>query len=280
MAERITQRELIYRLERQDPDSFVLIVEGDDDLRFWSLLVPVSQRNRTMVYPVRTIDVVGADDGERGRALKLAEHFWGTPLQDRVLFLLDADYDRLTGRAHNANVVLTDFRDLEAYAYDLGAVECLLFAMREEPALARQVLAAFDLILRPCGYLRAADALNDLKLPFQRTCGDRLRRYIEGPRSNPRVELDRLIGALLQNNDQSLAEVPAVRARYDEANASFNAVASPDLIHGKDFVNAIAWRFGIGIAEAERALLGCLASTIDRIRGLPTIMQVEQFVRA
>lgn len=279
MGELITQRELIYLLERQDPQGLVLIVEGDDDLRFWSLLVPFSQRSRTTVYPARRIEIEGVEGGERGRALRLAEALWGTSVQDKVLFLVDADHDRINGKCYNSNVVFTDFRDLEVYAYNQSALEVLLFSMREDPSLSAQTLAAFDAILRPCGLLRIADFLNDLRLPFQRTLGGKLRKYVAGTKSNPRIEPDRLIGSLLQNNHESLTDVARVRMMYDDAESAFGSLPSPDLVHGKDFVGAVAWRFGLNWAEAERAILSCLGSCAAMVRSLPNLAKVEQFVR-
>lgn len=280
MAERIKQNELLYRLSRQDPDSLVLFVEGFGDLRFWSLMVPISQRVRASVYPIQIVEIEGGAEGERGRALQLAEALWETDVRDRVLFFIDADYDRLLGRQHRPNVVLTDYRDLEAYAYELDALTALLFSMGEDPGAAGQLAAICDAVLRPCGTLRLADATHRHRLPFQQTWGDRLRRHIRGPRNNPHIDVDQAIRVLLQNRGEGPADAPTIRAQYDAVAQQLCGAPSRDFVHGKDLINVIAWRFQTTLEEAERALLGALAASLDRIRTLPNITAIEAFVRS
>ena len=109
-------------LEHQDEEIQLLFVEGNTDLRFWSLLVPMSQRTRTIIYAIDCIEVRDAPNSTRDRAIVLAQRLLETEVRERVRFFLDADADRLLGRPCPLNVILTDFRDLEAYAFQVDAM--------------------------------------------------------------------------------------------------------------------------------------------------------------
>ena len=110
-----TVGEFEYELQR-DPQRRVLFVEGLRDLAFWKILVPIMERANTVIYPISEILIDIENGGERGRLFAFARLIQGGPLQARVRFFADADYDRILNIECPENVVLTDWRDLEAYA--------------------------------------------------------------------------------------------------------------------------------------------------------------------
>jgi len=110
-----TVAEFADELER-DPRRRVLIVEGNRDVAFWKVIVPVMLRGDTVIYPISEILADPVSGGERGRLLWYARTIGETLLAQRLSFFADADNDRVLQIPQPKNVTLTDGRDLESYA--------------------------------------------------------------------------------------------------------------------------------------------------------------------
>jgi len=272
------ENELLYWLGEQELDIFLLLVEGNTDIRFWSLLAPIALRNRTVIYPIDRIDVPGGPRSARGRALFLADRLRQTEVSDRVKFFLDADADHLLGRNCPLNVILTDYRDLEAYAFHVEAMRSVLFSFGHDPDGAEAALAVLGRIVRPCGLVRLMDEIHQLALPFQRTWRSGLTRQIKGAKQDPQVPTSILFRALLQNADISLSRLTWAEGCLQAVAADYAAVDTLSLAHGKDLISAISWRFTVGYDEAERAVLAALAESRHRILQQPQLRLAHDFV--
>lgn len=278
MMARQKESELLYWLISQDEEVRILVVEGYTDLRFWSLLAPMSQRHNTLVYSIDHFEVVGAPNSARERAMILASRLLTTRVKDRVLFFLDADADLILGKPCPENVILTDFRDIEAYAYHLEAMRAVLFSFGDDPDTALDLMRSLDLILRPCGILRLFDAIANLHLPFQKTWGEKLRTQIGGVLDRPEVVTRDLLRRLLQNASISLRQLDEVEAQFQQVVVDMAHTRTADLAHGKDLVSAISWRFKVDHQHAESAVLAALAGSHSYIASLPRMATAKEFV--
>ena len=87
-------------LKAQDNPAHFLLLEGDFDLRFWE-----TRLNFKALRPVEC--------GGKSTVLATLELLRGQTIGQRVLGLVDADFDRLLNRAQPPLVVYTDESDLE-----------------------------------------------------------------------------------------------------------------------------------------------------------------------
>jgi hypothetical protein len=244
-----------------DPTRRVLFVEGERDLAFWRAMVPYKSRTRSVVYPAKLLHVESCVGGERGRAVFAANAIANEA--QGVRFFLDADHDRLLAREgqHPSCVVLTDGRDLEAYAWNQECLERLLdqFARRAHTS---EIQTCIERICRPIGLLRMISDSENLRLPFQRTLTEganqtktRLTRYIDGkPTPDVSLDLKKLIEALLQNADQSLKHTEGLVAQIEREEAKRKDVGSGQIVHGKDMTSMLSLLLGTTPAIAESLL--------------------------
>ena len=274
---RMKIEELEYRLRNADQDMCVLIVEGETDLRFWSLLAPTVQRNRTEIYPINALEVPSETNSNKERALTLAKRLVSSDLADRVKFFLDADADRLLDRPCLSNVILTDFRDLETYAFDIAAVRVMLFSFDVDPDLAPDIMVSLSAPLRECGLIRLFDAVEELQLPFKRSWGDKLSRQISGSSARPEIRRSFLLRTLLQNANLSLKRLEWAESQVVAATEKWKNLSTLEIIHGKDLVSMVSWRFTVSYEEAQRAVLAGLAAVSERISQYPQLRSAKEF---
>ena len=251
-----TLSEFLFELE-QDLNRRVLFVEGLRDLAFWRGVVHSNDRRNTVIYPISSMVCEIAEGGERGRLLFIARAIFASHLSNRVLFFADADYDRLLGREHPSNVVLTDGRDLESYGLTPAVLAQLCtIGMGTNEATGPQVFDRIVEVTRPIGLLRIASTRVYLKLPFQRTFESRggIRRFLQGKKLGARLDMSRLITTLIQNSELSLAKVVEIGELLSQEIVTQAQVAHDQIVHGKDFMRSLAFFLDLDVEQAERLL--------------------------
>jgi hypothetical protein len=251
-----TVAEFANELER-DPTRRVLFVEGNRDVVFWKVIVPTMQRGDTVIYPISEILADQVDGGERGRLIWYARTVAETLIAGRVSFFADADNDRILQIPLPENVTLTDGRDLESYALS----ECCMIRLglqgigtpEHEAATLLSVVVA---VTRPIGVLRIMAARKGIGLAFQRTLREsRIRRFLQGDYLGVTLDVDRLLSTLLQNSNISLARKDDFSAWLAAETERCRRFEDNEIIHGKDFVAALASIFGMQPETMEKLAL-------------------------
>lgn len=271
---------------RSDPDRRILFVEGDHDLGFWRTLVPISERGNTTIYKIGSVNYFVEEGGERGRIIAVAREFEASEFNERVAFFADADTDRILSRAVPSNVTLTDVRDRESYANNNRCVSAICkTGFNKNDAFLEETLNLKSSLLRPIAIMRLTSDRSDLKLPFQRTfnyvCGENstIRRYWMRSGRSFTVDIQRITSALLQNCGRSLNERGALIESISAERDRMGDIPDDQIVHGKDFVAFISWRFDCSQAISETIVNLAMTGTMDDIRVHPNISRTENWVR-
>ena len=208
---------------KRDADLRLLIVEGAFDVDLWARLVPRPERANVNIYPIGSIEVPGPGlGGEKGRILSMARVSGAWPENDRLMYFVDSDFDRIVGAAHPTNVVVSDGRDAESYILTDEAFACFCeTGAGERPhgtALLRGIIRS---VLRPMGMLRFADHIQGWRLPFQATlAAGGVERFFRHNRGSYSLRFPNLIDALISRL------VPPPRSAHQGRRGSGNAGAN------------------------------------------------------
>lgn len=276
---RWARHELVYEL-RQDVDRRVLFVEGLRDLSFWRMLIPSHQRKNGAIYEIKALESPVGPDGERGRIIRSAASFLSTPVSDRVRFFCDADFDRLLATRLPANVILTDGRDLESYALSESCLERIArICFPASTYNGAELLTSARLIVRPIGVLRLVARKNGLDFPFRRTFDNNFGRFlIAGPEAPTSIDINGLIRILIQNSGGSLRDQSEILQSHSMESEAYKDTPDVQLIHGKDLLRFLSWRFGVQLAEMERHLFMSALHDIEEIRNQQNILTVREWL--
>jgi Protein of unknown function (DUF4435) len=270
-----TLAEFLFELDL-DLKRKVVFVEGARDLAFWRELVPSLDRRDTVIYPISAIECEHADGGERGRLFYNAGAMLASNSSRRVLFFADADCDRILGNKEPSNVILTDGRDLESYGLTRACFKRLCVrGIGMDQAAAEPVFDHVVEVTRPIGMLRVASRRANLELPFQRTFDKRgLGRFLLG---HAGVDVDKLITTLLQNAGISLARKGEVVELLRRENETLAEIAHDQIVHGKDFMRALASFLELDEEQIERLVF--LSMDFPEVASRPNIAQVHIWMK-
>lgn len=271
---------------RVDAARRVLFVEGDHDLSFWRALVPVSDRLDTVIYKIGSLRRHVEIGGERGRIMAIAQELLAHPFSDRIRFFADADMDRVLGVEVPANVILTDGRDREAYLLcPEGYCALCETGFNKTEAFTRDTEQLVSVLLRPLATLRVLSARNGMDLPFQRTLHPRdnvngqLRRYLSGRGAAARVDVEKLVRALLQNGGIAVNKMEGVARDLEDEAARLQELQNDQVVHGKDLIAFVAWRLGCTVDVAQACVNLATASIVSAIRTKPLLQSAEAWAR-
>jgi hypothetical protein len=252
------------------------------DVSFWGVLVPADDRGNGAIYPIRALDCPAGSGGERGRLIRAASGFLNTAVTDRIRFFTDADFDRLLGIALPGNVILTDGRDLECYAITESCLEricriCFPACEHTGTELIRDIRST----MRPIGILRILSNQRGLKLPFRKTFERDFSRFIRlQADGSPTVDMATLVQVLLQNAGISLARQSEILQLHQQASAAYAHIADTQVIHGKDLLRFLGWRFDVSSDEAERHLFMSASNELGRIQAQQNILATRRWLTA
>ena len=146
---------------KETHDGGFLLVEGDDDSKFWKLHVNKKNCN---------IRIAGSKSTLLGAAQQLELY-----QDDKVVGVIDADFDHVREIDHAlGRVISTDFHDLEMILINSSAFERVLARIIDE-----QLLKAFETQYRKCildqvlafglvfGRLRYLHIIEEMNFPFE-----------------------------------------------------------------------------------------------------------------
>ena len=277
--DRMPVDELLYQLE-VDPASLILFVEGVRDQRFYSVLVPFSERINATVYSIDAIDIQIPSGGARERVLELARSTSGHVFAARMLFFLDADNDILLGRQLPARVITTDWRDMEAYATLACCIEKVLYASGKNPVLQGEYRTTSINIARTVGLYRLASDHLDLDLPFSSVFLENGRRSLTNAGLKTSLNVADLKQRLCDGAKLSTQKRSDLQNEVSKIESRFDLRASEDLAHGKDFCMIMSYMLGIRNNDCYSLLHLSIVACLDSIRNMPNMLATENFLRS
>lgn len=276
---RMELQELIYMLQKQDPDARILFVEGVSDTAFWERIVPTTERGAVSIYPIDAVEIEGNDGGCRGRAINLARILVDQEIGGRVKFFLDTDENGLVDEDIPENIVFTDFRDLEGYAITEECVSMILFSFGSNRCDSSDLFENCCEISGKIGELRLANSISGLGLPFKSAFVNHPGRVLTRAGGLCTLSVQGLVDRLLQIS-QSTAEQ---RAEYNAARGQALALAAAidrmRLVRGKDFLVILSHCVNESFDFCHSLLTMHLVHSVDTYRNHPNFSQVERFLR-
>ncbi len=174
--------------------------------------------------------------------------------------------------------MLTDGRDLESYGLTRSCIEhmCVRGIAMDEVAAA----SVFDQIIgvtRPIGTLRVAAARANMQLPFQRTLERRgLSKFVSVNNEGAQLDMDRLVSTMLQNAGISLARLSEMVSLQRSEEENLALLDHDQVVHGKDFVRALACLLKLDEGQIERLLF--LSMDESKIVLRPNIARVQTWI--
>jgi len=190
-----------------DNEVLIFFVEGKRDLAFWNELLPISERDNGVIYPIDLLDIKENQEGAKGRCLKLLQIFYEKGLHHRVKVFVDDDYDSILEKEHPDNVITTDYKDLESYFFEeniLSRVITTGFAIEIDGC--SEYIQCLKRLCWPIGIARILSIKEKLLLPFSKTFeNSKRRKFIDGKNTDANIDFERLIRILIQNSNNSLS---------------------------------------------------------------------------
>jgi len=143
---------------------------------------------------------------------------------------------------------------------------------------AADLLPVVAAVTRPIGVLRIMAAREGVGLAFQRTLrNNRIRRFLRGEYLGVTLDIERLLSTLLQNSHISLTQKDDFVARLTEETERCSRFGDDQIIHGKDFVAALASIFSMLPETMEALVFACI--DIGEVRRFANIQAVENWIR-
>lgn len=225
--------EAIVKAFEMDPNKKALYVEGKSDRLFLEYLFQDKIQDETIFFEIETVDIPEIEEGgNRERLMKFSSEIEKSTA--KIKCFVDADFSRLLNEAIPKTIILTDFRDLEAYLYDkkyfLKFIKIGLKTDKLTPELIFDELSK----ARDIAILRVCSAENKLDLPFKRT-NENFQRYYEFKNG---LNLKKYIAALMQNCSKK-HELTEIESYFNNAKEKYKTINDRDFLHGKDVLEII-----------------------------------------
>jgi hypothetical protein len=268
--------ELTFTLN-EDPNLSVVFVEGIRDLVFWRKLVPVSERMNSVIYSIDSIEIECDAGGNKGRLIALAIKLNSAGFGERVKFFVDADYDHFIKKQHPSNVIITDYRDIEGYAFNEETIgEVVLTGLAKQKDIKSIIGSLIDLCF-PIGVLRLLSELESLELPFNQTFKNKGRsKIIKKNGTYQIIDTQALISKLLQNAKISLNKLAGLQDDFEELLAKEKSTDCRLIIHGKDWGFYLSFLCDVEKIQIEPLIF--LALDYQRLRKEKNISIVIDFL--
>jgi hypothetical protein len=214
----------------------MVFVEGLRDLAFWRKLSPVSERINSVIYSIDSIEIECAAGGNKGRLIALATKLNTAGFGERVKFFVDADYDHFIKKQHPSNVIITDYRDIEGYAFNEETIgEIVLTGLAKQKDINFIFCSLINLCF-PIGVLRLLSESESLELPFNKTFKNKGRsKIIKKNGTDQIIDTKALISKLLQNAQISLSKLEGLQDDFEKLLAKEKSTDYRLIIHGKDW---------------------------------------------
>lgn len=225
--------EAIIKSFEMDPDKKAIYVEGQTDRLFFEYLFENQVKDDTVFFEIETVDIQKVKKGgNRERLLSFASNVEFSDA--RIRCFIDADFLRILKKTIPKTIILTDFRDLEAYLYEQNYLNKFIKVGLKTDKITPEFILDEISNAREIAIIRLCSEENGFNLPFQKTNKNFSRYYAYGKG----VNLTKYISALFQNCKKR-PKIADFNKALDESKKKCASIADRDLIHGKDVLEII-----------------------------------------
>ena len=225
--------EAVIKSFEMDPTKKAVYVEGPTDRLFFEYLFEDEIKSETLFYEIDTVDIPAiTEGGKRQRLIEFAKIIDKSAASIKIF--IDADFSRIISEVIPKPVILTDFRDLEAYLYEKKYLTKFIKLGLKTNKITPDLMLDEIHRARDIAILRLGSYQKKLDLPFQETNENFSRYYTYG------VGLDfvKYVNALIQNCKQK-HKFKDVKDVFTETQEKQTTVDNRDLIHGKDVIEIV-----------------------------------------
>jgi hypothetical protein len=222
----------IIKSYEMDPDKKAIYVEGKTDRLFFEYLFEKELNGNTIFFEIDTVDLPEIKEGgNRERILAFATKMEESSAS--IKFFIDADFSRIMNEKLPKAIILTDYRDLEAYLYDKNYLTKFIKIGLKTDKITPEFI--FDQIhnAREIAILRLCSKKMNLELPFQKTNEKFSKYYV-----NKNLNLGKYFNALIQNC-KIKHEASEIERIFEETLEKYKHIDNRDLLHGKDVLEII-----------------------------------------
>lgn len=222
-----------------DPKRKVLFVEGKADRLFLEFLSDGEIGTDSNIIEIESVDFhERIEGGNRGKIIYFASLV--SEEEERIKFLADRDYGKYTGEEIPANVILTDFKDLESYLIEEKFLDKFLkIGLKTEKIRAKQLLNEINKA-KYFGFIRITSLEKNMNLSIN-TTNERLSKYLSVDKTfTLSINEDKYLEILLQNSAFAINKKDLV-SNINEISKKYSKEEKRDIIHGKDALSVIQY---------------------------------------
>jgi hypothetical protein len=268
-------------LTSQDKQAMILFVEGASDTQFMSRLVPNSERVNTTVYSIDSVEIpTPVLGGNRGRLIWLADQLRGEAhLLGRVLCLIDADNDYITGVSRAHPILITDYCDLESYVMNDCSLAHILFHFGEEIS---NIGNLKTLIYRCCEKIKILRVVNEIggfEMRINFSVEGKVGRHLTGAGFSTDINETKLTQSIFSNSTANSSDRAAITAEVLRIRSIMTAPPE-HVLHAKDMTDVVSSLFKVSRDEVARVIMSAISACLHAIRNLPNVSRMELFLRS
>lgn len=222
-----------------DPKRKILFVEGKADRLFLEFLSDGEIGTDSNIIEIESVDFhERIEGGNRGKIIYFASLV--SEEEERIKFLADRDYGKYTGEEIPANVILTDFKDLESYLIEEKFLDKFLkIGLKTEKIRAKQLLNEINKA-KYFGFIRITSLEKNMNLSIN-TTNERLSKYLSVDKMfTLSINEDKYLEILLQNSAFAINKKDLV-SNINEISKKYSKEEKRDIIHGKDALSVIQY---------------------------------------
>lgn len=229
-----------------------LFVEGNEDRLFLEYIVDKEIDDDICIYEIDSIECPSQiEGGEKGRILYLSELLKNKKIN--IHFFIDSDFHGIMNIKTAPNVILTDFRDIEAYLYDKEYFKKFIRIGLKSDRITADYLWDEICKCKEIGYLRLCSEINKYKLPFKRMNENFHKYYKINADFSTSLLFDKYKKTLIQLNENKI-NISDLEINLRKINTQYEHLDCRLLIHGKDTLNLvkeIAKKLGVDKINVE-----------------------------
>jgi len=259
------------------PKRKMLIVEGIEDKLFIEYLSG-TYNEYVIILDVNSINITEkVKNGNKGRLLHIAEVAKNQP--NRFKVFIDKDYSSFENQSFNKNVITTDFRDIEAYLYEIDFLDKFLkIGIKTDKICANKLLDNIKM-LRYFGFVRITSIVNGLNLSINKT-NEKLSKYInlKGDLSFDILE-DKYIKSLIQNSN-NIIDYDELSRLLKKSIQQFSDKHFKEIVQGKDaiaFIKHLVSKLKFKKDNIENVFW--MSFEKDRVKNYKNLSEVVDYIK-
>lgn len=261
-----------------DPDRRILVVEGLEDRLLLEYICGKNKSKDSIILEISSVDIdISVEDGNRGRVIHFASLC--NSKSDRISFFIDRDYQFVRNATLPSNVILTDYRDVEAYLLEETNIEKFIKIGLNTDKIGAS--SFYDEIskARYFGFLRITSIERELKLAVNKT-NERLSKYIDISKEyDISILEDNYLTVIIQNTTERKYEKEELKKWMLEITEKYKDIDKRYIIHGKDllsFISEVCNKIISSKGNIDKVFW--MSFDKDNINQYPNLMSVVNFI--